>query len=264
MRLSPLLLQGYFHYRYRFQHKLQTGRAGGAAARRWPCVEPGALLRCVVPVPGEGRPGPSRREGAEPPFILLRCQRGGCFWDGAGAEAHRALWTSPAYILQCFTFPIPTVSALSICVSFPVPGKAGTGDQQQRIKAPSCTGPCFCSSPALPQGHRSHPRLPVFQVQTGRRAGGFLKTALPANPDIRGGKTEKPFYSKMLSISNSSPFPGLNALHKLIKSLSTRGGCVCLPASTGLFRRWFVLMSPEGFTGRVLESMGEIEPAKQL
>lgn len=121
---------------------------------------------------------------------------GACFWAGAEQRQHRALRTNPAYILQCFTFPISTVSALDICVSSQSQGMLALVTSKQRIKAPSCTGPCFCSSPALRQEHGSHPRLPLFQVQTGRRAGGFLKTSLPVNPDIRGENQRSPFTAR--------------------------------------------------------------------
>lgn len=82
----------------------------------------------VVLIPGEERPGS----------------------DGwGGAETALGVTDKPRTRFAAFPLSHPNGLRTRHLCFLPVPGKAGTGDQQQRIKAPSCTGPCRCSSRAL-------------------------------------------------------------------------------------------------------------------
>lgn len=146
--------------------------AGGAAARCLRCAELGRKEPCR----GVRCSSPVRKDLAQ---------------AGEGEQRQRrALRTSPAHVLQRFTFPIPTVSALDICVSSQSRGRLAPVTSNRGLKPPAVLVRAAVAA-VLCCG--SHPGPPLFQVQTGRRAGGFLKTALPANPGVRGENQRSPF-----------------------------------------------------------------------
>lgn len=143
--------------------------------------------------PRRGKTLPRQLRGSRVIQSCCNASVGADFWAGAEQSQHQALRTSPAYMLQCFTVPIPTLSALDICVSSQSQGTLAPVTSNRGLKPRSVL--VRVSAAAL-LCRRSHPRLPLFQVQTGRRAGGFLKTTLPVNLDIRGENQRSPLTAR--------------------------------------------------------------------
>lgn len=140
--LSPPFLQGNSHCYPCFQPKLQTSTGGEAAALCLHCAEPG--LRSPAEVCGV-HPGTAEREQSHH-SPLLRCQHGASLLGQRRAETAPGFTGKPCIHFAVFHISHPNSLCTGHLCFLPVPGNAGTGDQQQRIKAPSCTGPCFCSS----------------------------------------------------------------------------------------------------------------------
>lgn len=148
--LSPPFLQGNSHCYPCFQPKLQTSTGGEAEAPCLHCAEPG--LRGPAEVcgvhPGQDKTLLGQLRGSR--VIIHPCcdaSTGPHFWAREEQRQHRALQASPAHILQCFTFPIPPVSALDICVSSQSQGTLALVTSTRGLKPPA--GPVHASAAAL-------------------------------------------------------------------------------------------------------------------